>query len=346
MIVTVSLARLFLVVLLLLLTPVVRSEAADERASVPQAAPPPPPAAIPLAEVASRATEVEALLRTVEALGVPSREIAAVQRELPEESARLELELQRTLGIVRGQPTLEWLEGAEELWGQWQRPLTTSLRGLTERATQLQEGLTSLADARQTWTQTQDAARAANAPESILQKITGVLAAIESAQKALLATRATVLDLQSRVAQGVSRCQAALAHIKGAQKHALEGLLVRDHPPLWSGEAWSAWPDVFRHVRDKAADWWVGIILFVRAIPPRVSRRLWFCSWFWPCCCGRCDAANVGRRPPMRPHRSRPRCSIVPSPPRCSSRWPAISSCMGPFAPWCGIWSGFCSWSR
>jgi potassium-dependent mechanosensitive channel len=147
---------------------------------------------------------------------------------------------------------------------QWQRPLTTWLRGLTERATQLQEGLTSLADAQQTWTQTQDAARAANAPESILQKITGVLAAIESAQKALMATRATVLDLQSRVAQGVSRCQAALAHIDRAQKHALEGLLVRDHPPLWSGEAWSVWPEVFRHVRDKAADWWMGIILFVR----------------------------------------------------------------------------------
>jgi hypothetical protein len=83
MIVTVSLARLFLVVLLLLLTPVVRSEAADQRASVPQAAPPPPPAAIPLAEVASRATEVDALLRTVEALGIQSREIATVQHQLP-----------------------------------------------------------------------------------------------------------------------------------------------------------------------------------------------------------------------------------------------------------------------
>jgi small-conductance mechanosensitive channel len=219
---------------------------------------------IPLAEVASRATEVEELLRTFEALGAPSREATAVQSLLPAESARVELELQRTLRILRGNPTLEWLEGARELWLQWQRPMTTLLQGLTQRATQVQEGVTRLADEHQTWTRTRDAARAANAPESILQQIAGVLAAIESAQKALLAQRATVLDLQSRVAQGVSRCQMALAQIDAAQKQMLEGLLVRDTSPLWSGESWGAWPEGFRRVRDNAAGWWVGITLSLR----------------------------------------------------------------------------------
>ena len=243
----------------------VGGEAADQKAPAPQAAPaPPPPPAIPLAEVASRATEVEALLRTFEALGAPSRKIAAIQSQLPAESARLGLELQRTQAILRGQPTLEWLEGAQELWVQWQRPMTTWLHGLTQRAAQLQEGLTRLADEQQTWTQTQDAARAAKAPGSILQQIAGVLAAIESAQKALLAQRATVLDLQSRVAQGVSRCQTALAQIDDAQKQVLEGLLVQDRPPLWSGELWGAWPEGVRRVRDNAAGWWEGITLSLR----------------------------------------------------------------------------------
>jgi len=265
-IVTASLARMLLVVLLLL-TPVVRGEAADQKASVPQQAPAPAPLAspvIPLAEVASRATEVEALVRTFEVLGAASRKIAAVQSQLPAESARLELELQRTLRILRGHPTLVWLEGAQELWREWQRPLTTWLHELTRRATQLQGGLTRLADEQQTWTQTQDAARAARAPEPILQQIAEVLAAIEQAQKALLAQRATVLDLQRRVAQGVSRCQTALAQIDEAQKEVLQGLLVRDHPPLRSGELWGAWPQGFRRVRDNAASWWVGITLSLR----------------------------------------------------------------------------------
>ena len=256
---------MFLVVFLLLLTPVVHGEAADQKASAPQGAPiPPPPPVIPLAEVASRAAEVEALLRTFEAMGTPSRKIEAIQSELPAESARLGLELQRTLGILREQPTLEWLEGAQELWVQWQRPMTTWLNELTQRAEQLQEGLTRLADEQQRWTQTQDAARAARAPESILQRIAGILAEIEQVQKPLEAQRAMALDLQGRVAQGVSRCRTARAQIADAQKHVLEGLLVPDHPPLWSGESWSALAEGVPRVRAKAADWWEGITLSLR----------------------------------------------------------------------------------
>ena len=233
-------------------------------ASQPAAAPP-PSTAIPLAEVASRATEMEALLRTFEALGVPSHKVAVVQSQLPAESARLEMELQRTLSILRGHPTLVWLEGAQELWREWEQPVTTWLNELTQRATQLQNGLTRLADEQRKWTETRDAARAARAPESILRQIAEVLAAIEQGQKPLLAQRATVLDLQGRVAQGVSRCQTALAQIDEAQKQALQGLLVRDQPPLWSGESWGAWPEGFGRVRDNATRWWVGITLSLRS---------------------------------------------------------------------------------
>ena len=265
-----SLTRAALAILVLL-APAVTGEAAEpsapaaEKAAVPaQAVAPPPSTGIPLPEVASKATAVETTLRTFEALGAPSRKIEAIQRQLPAESARQELELQRTLSILRGHPTLVWLEGAQELWRQWQRPMTTWLRELTQRATQLQDGLIRLANEQQTWTQTQDTARAARAPEPILQRIAEVLVAIEQAQKTLLAQRATVLDLQSRVAQGVSRSQTALAQIDEAQKQALEGLLVRDHPPLWSSELWGGWPEGVRRVRDNAADWWLGITLSLR----------------------------------------------------------------------------------
>ena len=265
-----SLTRAALAILVLL-APAVTGEAAEQSAPAAQQAPappkgaaPPPAPVIPLAEVASKATEVETLLRTLEALGAPSRKFAAIQRELPAESARLELELQRTQSMLRGHPTLVWLEGAQELWRKWQLPMTTWLRELTQRATQLQEGLTRLANEQQTWTQTQDAARAARAPEPILQQIAEVLAAIEQAQKTLLAQRATVLDLQSRAAQGVSRCQTALAQIDEAQTQALEGLLVRDRPPVWSSELWGGWPEGFRRVRDNAAGWWQGITLSLR----------------------------------------------------------------------------------
>ena len=195
--------------------------------------------------------------------------------------------------------------------------MTTWLRALTQRATQLQEGLTRLADEQRTWTQAQDAARAAKAPGSILDQIAGVLAAIESAQKALLAQRATVLDLQGRVAQGVSRCETALAQIDRAQKQVLEGLLVRDHPPLWSGELWGAWPEDFRRVRDNAAGWWEGVTLFLgnpaEGAAPTAVLFLVVAVLLWAV--RRWERRG---RPPKRLRRSGPRCSIVRSPPRCS----------------------------
>ena len=80
MIVTVSLARIFLFVLLLL-TPVVRGEAAEQKASASQEAPAPSPSTvIPLAEVASRAMEVEALLRADRTLQTSTPAISMIEQ--------------------------------------------------------------------------------------------------------------------------------------------------------------------------------------------------------------------------------------------------------------------------
>ena len=261
MIITVSLARMFLVVLLLL-TPVVRGEAADQKASVPQEAPAPPsppPPGIPLAEVASRATEVEALLRTYRALLASTPAISMIEKRLPGLSSFLGLELERTQSLLRQQTTLERLEVTQEAWARRQLLTTTWLDPLTRRATDLQEALTRLADQRQTWTQTQDAARAAKAPEPILAQIAGVLTAIEAAQTPLQTERAAALDLQSRIAREVARCQAALAQIGEAQRQAVGGLLERDRPAIWSAQWWVGALD-FRNIRGNAIEWWWELV--------------------------------------------------------------------------------------
>jgi len=112
----VSLARSFLVVLLLLTT-VVRGEAADQKPSVPQEASAPPPSrAIPLAEVASRATEAEALLRAYQAPHAFTSAISLVEEHLPEASALISLELERTLSLLPEHPPLATLEAMQEVW--------------------------------------------------------------------------------------------------------------------------------------------------------------------------------------------------------------------------------------
>jgi len=126
---------------------------------------------IPLAEVASRATEVEALLRTDRALLASTPAISMIEKRLPGVSTFLGRELERTVSLLQQQTTLERLEMMHEAWARRQLLTTTWLDPLTRRVTDLQEALTRLAEQRQTWTQTQDAARTAKAPESILAQI-------------------------------------------------------------------------------------------------------------------------------------------------------------------------------
>ena len=220
---------------------------------------------IPLAEVASRATEVEALLRAYQTLHAFTPTISLVEKRLPEVSAFISQELERTLSLLREQPPLATLEAMQELWERRQLLTTTWLDALTRRVTDLQEALTRLADHHQTWTQTQDAARAAKAPEPVLRQIAGVLAAIEAAQPPLQAQRTVALELQGRVAREVARCQTALAQVAEAQRHAVGGLLEPQRPPIWNAQWWvGARTQDFRDVRAIGADWWLRMIRDLR----------------------------------------------------------------------------------
>ena len=265
-IVTVPLARMFLVVLLLLTPLVVRGEAADQKASAsPEAPAPSPSPVIPLAEVASRAMEVDALLRAYRTLQASTPATSMIEQQLPDASARIGLELERTLSLLPEQPTLETLGVEQEAWAKRRLLTTTWLDALTRRVTHLQQALTRLADQQQTWTQTQAAARAAKAPEPVLAQIAGVLAGIEEARTPLEIQRAVALDLQTRVAREVARCQAALAQVAEAQSQAVEGLLEPQRPPIWNAQWWMGARTLdFRTAREVAANWWRRIIQHLR----------------------------------------------------------------------------------
>ena len=99
----------------------------------------------------------------------------------------------------------------------------------------------------------------------MLAQIAGVLAAVDAARTPLEVPRANALDLQSRVAREVARCQAALAQIDEAQQQAMRGLLEPQSPPIWNAQWWIGARTVnAHHVREVAADWWRRIIQHLR----------------------------------------------------------------------------------
>jgi potassium efflux system protein len=215
-------------------------ESADQSTPEPKQSPAPSPAtAIPQAEVATRAVEVSALLRTLATNLAPSPEIETIQQSFPEVRRQIEREFAETRNVLLRQPTFEALQAQQQSWHRRLLQATNWLNVITKRANELQESLKHLAGLRATWGRTRDAAQAAQAPGPSLQQIETVLAAIAAAQAPLQAQQDAVLDLESSVAREVSRCEDALSQIAEARRRAVGGLLTRESLPMWSAESWA-----------------------------------------------------------------------------------------------------------
>src|SRR5439155_18506768 len=171
----------------------------------PTSAPASPLAAIPVAEVATRAAQVPNLLRSVTEPLPAGATIEVIRKRLPEVRKQMDLEVAAGSAILRGEPTLDMIQAQQQVWQQRLLQTNEWLRLLTHRASLLQAALNRLVDAKTTWHQTREASKAAGAPGPVLAEIEAVLVAIDAAATPLAAERTAVLDLQSAVAQEVGR---------------------------------------------------------------------------------------------------------------------------------------------
>ncbi|HVO95267.1 MAG TPA: mechanosensitive ion channel domain-containing protein [Terriglobales bacterium] len=236
--------------------------------AAPESAPPEPataeaPPDIPLADIAARATEVSNLLTTLATAAAPS--VENIAKSLPDLSQHLDAQLAVTKTILDGEPTLETLQSLQQQWQRSQAETTALLTMLTQQATKLQNGLNQLAGLEKTWSTTLTSAQAANAPEPILQQIDTTLKLIAETEKKIQTERESLLDLQSRVAQEITRCGVALAQIAQYQQKAVVGIFEPGAPPIWRLDLW---PDAIRtlpaHVREVTGARALDVINYLR----------------------------------------------------------------------------------
>ena len=247
------------------LPPVTAIAAEMKTAETPKPAAPPPPVTIPLEDIATRATEVSNLLGSLTASAVPSAQIQNIAKTLPELSEELNAQFAATTKSLEAEPTLDTLQTLQQDWQLRQVETTRWLSALTAQATRLQQAMNQLGDLQKTWGSTRADAQAAKAPDPILGQIDATLAAITAAQAKLQSERAALLDLQSRVAQEVTKCGTALAQIGESQQKAVEGILVPDAPPTWRAESWVEALDALpEHVRKVGSAHWSDIVTYVR----------------------------------------------------------------------------------
>ena len=223
-----------------------------------------PAAAISLSDIAARGTQVSTLLANLSASVAPPPQINTIRNALPELSAKLDAQSAETARNLQAEPTLDMLQGLQQQWQHSQLQSTAWLNALTLQANRQQVALNRLADLQKTWSATQVSAQAAKAPAPILQQIDATLAAVTTAQATLQSERAAVLNLQSRVAQEVTKCGAALAQIRQIQQQAVAGIFGRDAPPIWTAELWKTLADFPDYARKVAPIYWTDFLTYLR----------------------------------------------------------------------------------
>lgn len=251
---------------LFLLLPEVCGKAAEQKAAdVPKFVAPAPPAEIPLADIATRATEVSTVLGNLATSAAAGAQIENIAKTLPELNEKLDEQFAATTKLLEAEPALETLQSLQQDWQRREVEAKGSLTALTTQATKLQDALNQLSDLQKTWSVTLASAQETKVPEQILQQIEATLTAITAAQAKLQSERTALLDLQSRVAQVVTKCGMALAQIDKIQQQAVAGILVPDAPPIWRVELWAdalkAFPE---HARQVAVAAWSDIVKYLR----------------------------------------------------------------------------------
>lgn len=210
------------------------AHAQTKAADAPAKTEPPAAVAIPVAEIARLAEEVDDFRRTVEATVAPTARVASIESQLPALDARIAERLGRTQLALSSQPSLLTLDALAESWQNTRIDLTDWVDVLTARAILLEQQRARLLALKETWTRTREEVRAAGAPKPIVERTEGVLDAIETTRRRLENARAETLVLQDRVARQLSRSQEALEQVARARRQATVQLFRRESAPIWA----------------------------------------------------------------------------------------------------------------
>jgi potassium-dependent mechanosensitive channel len=241
------------------------AESAEVKSSEPSTAATQAPSAIPLADIAAKAAEASSLISNLTISASRLGQVNNIANSLPALGKRLDERLRETKEALDTEPTLETLQTLQQGWQRDQVETNARLNILTQHASILQNDLTQLAGLEETWTKTRAAAQEGSAPAPILQQIDSTLSAISQAQSKLQAERTVVLNLQSRVAEHLSKCATTLAQIAQAQQTAVAGILAPDSPPIWRIDLWpGAIRALPRHVGEVTHGRWSDLLKYIR----------------------------------------------------------------------------------
>jgi len=151
-------------------------------------------------------------------------------------TSEIDARLAEDMRLLTASPSLDVLYQLKSTWQNFGDDLSALARELGQRGTSLEEERARLDQLKKTWQATLQSAKQPDTPQPFVQSVQNVVDSIERTRQAAESGREQVLTLQGRLSGQEARVRTALSSVEQSQNRALKSLLVRDSPPIWSGE--------------------------------------------------------------------------------------------------------------
>src|SRR5258707_13449966 len=226
-----------LVILLMLALVSGGSTAPGEQASASPTKSNPVPTPIPLTTVPVEAQSAMTSLEEIDASVSRDQSSASdIADSLSNLTSEIDATIAEDMRLLTASPPLDVLYRLKSTWQNFGDNLSALARELAQRATSLEEERGRLDQMKKTWQATLQSAKQPNTPQAFLQSIQNVVDSVERTRQAAESSREQVLTWQGRLSEQEARVRTALSSVEQEQNGALKSLLVRDRPPIWSGE--------------------------------------------------------------------------------------------------------------
>jgi potassium-dependent mechanosensitive channel len=213
------------------------STASGEQASASPVKPNPASTPIPLTKVPLEAQSAMTSLEEVDASVSRDQSSAGeIAGSLSNLTSEIDARIAEDMRLLTASPSLDVLYQLKSTWQNFGDDLSALARELGQRATSLEEERARLDQLKKTWQATLQSAKQPDTPQPFLQSVQNVVDSIERTRQVAESGREQVLTLQGRLSEQEARVLTALSSVEQSQNRALKSLLVRDSPPIWSGE--------------------------------------------------------------------------------------------------------------
>ncbi len=212
--------------------PAASSPAAEPPAAEPEAK---LPETIAIPDIATRAEQNASLRRTIEAEIASDNAVDAIASQLDALVAEDQGLIAETADRLEQGPRRQVVDALNEAWRRSYSQASAQSDTLTKSASALEADLQDLAKQRELWQRTVEEARAAKAPETVIERAQATVAGIAATQKEVERRRDVVLELQDRVVRELAVAESALDRIAHYRKEVLGQLWTRDSRPIWRG---------------------------------------------------------------------------------------------------------------